>query len=255
MPSPSYYEIAQPLFLLIVYICKTLKDDFAFFSGFKVSLRFKIHNFAHNGKDRREYMTGFVFFGLAWAGWIYSTFIMEKTNPYRFPIAAYLLVTIILSVFKIRFLGLDISLATLFLLFISFLTFIKLPFWKLLYCTIGIFIVSSATAVFYLISLYDPVWIFIDQQILLSFLGACLAVLLFKEYKARIFSTIIGLIQGDILYAIILKKFSIDFPIGSFAFLDGLTLTCVFITIWSGFEYLQTTFEHKNFQQKKEKQL
>ncbi|PAC37879.1 YphA family membrane protein [Caldifermentibacillus hisashii] len=132
-------------------------------------------------------MTGFVFFGLAWAGWIYSTFIMEKTNPYRFPIAAYLLVTIILSVFKIRFLGLDISLATLFLLFISFLTFIKLPFWKLLYCTIGIFIVSSATAVFYLISLYDPVWIFIDQQILLSFLGACLAVLLFKEYKARIF--------------------------------------------------------------------
>jgi len=200
-------------------------------------------------------MTGFVFFGLAWAGWIYSTFIMEKTNPYRFPIAAYLLVTIILSVFKIRFLGLDISLAALFLLFISFLTFIKLPFWKLLYCTIGIFIVSSATAVFYLISLYDPVWIFIDQQILLSFLGACLAVLLFKEYKARIFSTIIGLIQGDILYAIILKKFSIDFPIGSFAFLDGLTLTCVFITIWSGFEYLQTTFEHKNFQQKKEKQL
>ncbi|WP_368985231.1 hypothetical protein NST54_11125 [Caldifermentibacillus hisashii] len=200
-------------------------------------------------------MTGFVFFGFAWAGWIYSTFIMEKTNPYRFPIAAYLLVTIILSVFKIRFLGLDISLATLFLLFISFLTFIKLPFWKLLYCTIGIFIVSSATAVFYLISLYDPVWIFIDQQILLSFLGACLAVLLFKEYKARIFSTIIGLIQGDILYAIILKKFSIDFPIGSFAFLDGLTLTCVFITIWSGFEYLQTTFEHKNFQQKKEKQL
>ncbi|WP_368996411.1 hypothetical protein [Caldifermentibacillus hisashii] len=200
-------------------------------------------------------MTGFVFFGLAWAGWIYSTFIMEKTNPYRFPIAAYLLVTIILSVFKIRFLGLDISLATLFLLFISFLTFIKLPFWKLLYCTIGIFIVSSATAVFYLISLYDPVWIFIVQQILLSFLGACLAVLLFKEYKARIFSTIIGLIQGDILYAIILKKFSIDFPIGSFAFLDGLTLTCVFITIWSGFEYLQTTFEHKNFQQKKEKQL
>ncbi|WP_270577419.1 hypothetical protein [Caldibacillus thermoamylovorans] len=200
-------------------------------------------------------MTGFVFFGLAWAGWIYSTFIMEKTNPYRFPIAAYLLVAIILSVFKIRFLGLDISLATLFLLFISFLTFIKLPFWKLLYCTIGIFIVSSATAVFYLISLYDPVWIFIDQQILLGFLGACLAVLLFKEYKARIFSTIIGLIQGDILYAIILKKFSIDFPIGSFAFLDGLTLTCVFITIWSGFEYLQTTFEHKNFQQKKEKQL
>ncbi|MCB7071704.1 hypothetical protein LIZ76_17510 [Caldibacillus sp. 210928-DFI.2.22] len=200
-------------------------------------------------------MTGFVFFGLAWAGWIYSTFIMEKTNPYRFPIAACLLVAIILSVFKIRFLGLDISLATLFLLFISFLTFIKLPFWKLLYCTIGIFIVSSATAVFYLISLYDPVWIFIDQQILLGFLGACLAVLLFKEYKARIFSTIIGLIQGDILYAIILKKFSIDFPIGSFAFLDGLTLTCVFITIWSGFEYLQTTFEHKNFQQKKEKQL
>lgn len=200
-------------------------------------------------------MTGFVFFGLAWAGWIYSTFIMEKTNPYRFPIAACLLVAIILSVFKIRFLGLDISLATLFLLFISFLTFIKLPFWKLLYCTIGIFIVSSATAVFYLMSLYDPVWIFIDQQILLSFLGACLAVLLFKEYKARIFSTIIGLIQGDILYAIILKKFSIDFPIGSFAFLDGLALTCVFITIWSGFEYLQTTFEHKNFQQKKEKQL
>ncbi|MEK6454582.1 YphA family membrane protein [Caldifermentibacillus hisashii] len=200
-------------------------------------------------------MAGFVFFGFAWAGWIYSTFIMEKTNPYRFPIAAYLLVTIILSVFKIRFLGLDISLATLFLLFISFLTFIKLPFWKLLYCTIGVFIVSSATAVFYLMSLDDLVWIFIDQQILLSFLGTCLAVLLFKEYKARIFSSIIGLIQGDILYAIILKKFPIDFPIGGFALLDGLALTCVFITTWSGFEYLQATFEHKNFQQKKEKQL
>jgi hypothetical protein len=200
-------------------------------------------------------MAGFVFFGFAWAGWIYSTFIMEKTNPYRFPIAASLLVTIIMSVFKIRFLGFDISVAALFLLSISFVTFIKLPFWKLLYCTIGVFIVSSATAVFYLMSLYDPVWIFIDQQILLGFLVTCLAVLLFKEYRTRIFSAIIGLIQGEILYAIVLKKFSIDFSIGSFIFLDGLALTCFFITIWSGFEYLQMIFQHKNFQQKKEKQL
>jgi len=200
-------------------------------------------------------MTGFVFFGLAWVGWIYSTFILEKTSPYRFPIAASLLVTIILSVFKIRFFELDISLAALFLFSISLFKFTKLPFWNLLYCTIGVFIVSIATAVFNLMSLYDPVWIFIDQQILLSFLVTCLTVLLFKEYKVRIFSTIIGLIQGDFLYAVILKKFSINFLIGRFAFLDGLALTCVFITIWSGFEYLQTTFEHKEFQQKKEKQL
>jgi hypothetical protein len=90
---------------------------------------------------------------------------------------------------------------------------------------------------------------------LLGFLVTCLAVLLFKEYRTRIFSAIIGLIQGEILYAIVLKKFSIDFSIGSFIFLDGLALTCFFITIWSGFEYLQMIFQHKNFQQKKEKQL
>lgn len=200
-------------------------------------------------------MAGILFLELTWGCWIYSTFIMEKTNPFRFPLSAGLLITIILSVYKIHFLGLEIYLSALFLLIVAYTLFMNIKMWNLLYAAIGNIILTSMVASFLLLSLYDPVWLFIEQRKLLSILVTFLSIFLFNNYRSRIASAIIGLIQGEFLYALILKKFSIHYLVASLSFMDILALTCMFISIWSIFENLQSVFEYKKFHEKKEKQL
>ncbi|MCU9613720.1 hypothetical protein OEV98_09115 [Caldibacillus lycopersici] len=199
-------------------------------------------------------MEGFLFFWIAWSGWIISTFILDKQNKYRLKIAATLLIVIILSDIHISIVSFHISLAAIFLLVVGYLYFIKKTFWFLLYTTIRIITITLAGASFLLMALYDPVWVIFDLAWLQSILFTILALVLFKKYEERIFSTIIGLIQADIIYSYLLKPFDIQYPIGSFAYFDGIALTCLFITTWYGLEHLQAIFQ-KNTQLEREKPL
>lgn len=200
-------------------------------------------------------MEGSLFFWLSWCIWIYVTFIMDKRNKIRFPLAFFLLTTICLIGIEVEFFGLQIAIAAIYLLLLSYLAFLKESFWNLIYKMISIFILSAAVAFFFLFSLYDPVWIFINQEILFGLFITLLSILLFTNFKTRLFAVIIGLIQGEILYGITLNHLSIHYQIGSLQFMDYLAFTCLLIAIWSGIEYLHILFQHKTYQQEKEKQL
>ena len=82
-----------------------------------------------------------------------------------------------------------------------------------------------------------------------------LVIVLFDQYKERLRAVIISLFLTDIINAIVLKKFDIQYQIGSLYMLDTLAISVFFVSTWGLLEFLQTSFQQKNYQQEKEKQI
>lgn len=199
-------------------------------------------------------MEGFYFYWISWCAWIFVTFILDKKNPYRFPCAFILLVTITLSIHTIEIFAIQMSLGALFLLMASYLYFFTNKQINLIYQAFGVLCITISAACFYLLALYDPVWIIFDLGLIQSICFTALALFLFRDYFTRLVSTTTGLIQGDALYSIILQQFYLDHPVGSFLFFDRLALTHIVLSGWSAFEYIQFYF-HKNMPIEKEKHM
>ncbi|WAA13773.1 hypothetical protein [Fervidibacillus halotolerans] len=189
-------------------------------------------------------MEGFIFFWFTWSTWIFSTFILNKKNPYRFPLALISLITMILSAYSVQFFQYRISYASLFLWMISFAAFTNLSFSSLLNKSFRILIMTIAVATFHILSLIDPVWLIFEKTWMQAGSFAFLAILLFSHLKDRIFAVINSFFQGEFIYAALLQRRSIDYPIGSLSFFDSLVLGLLFTSIWSGVEYLRHSFQH-----------
>lgn len=190
-------------------------------------------------------MAGFIFYWLSWIAWIYTTFIMDKKQKGRFFISFSLLMAIILSVHYIVILNVEVSFATLFLVLISYFYFYKSHIFTLINIAIRTLIISFSGATFLLMALYDPFWIIIDLKWIQGGLFMVMASLLFKEYKYRILSTVIGLLQADIIYGYFLNQLNITYKIGSFEYMDQIAVVCLFISIWYGLEHIQYIFQRK----------
>lgn len=65
---------------------------------------------------------------------------------------------------------------------------------------------------------------------------------------------VLGAIQGEFLYALILSKYSFPYVIGSLTFLDVLSLSTILIVLWSGMELLASFYERHFNQLEREKQ-
>lgn len=196
-------------------------------------------------------MSGFLFFWLTWAGWIFVTFLLNRTNPYRFRIAFWLLVIIITSVYQITIFEMNFSIASIILFVLSLTAFIHFSLLELLYVTIRILILAIASSTSLFVSLYDPVWFIIEQPYMNSITIAFLSIVLFNKYRERIFGTTIGMCLSDGISYITLNKLYIEYTIGSLTVLDSCALTCFIISIWSGMEFLQSYYSQKQGQPKK----
>jgi hypothetical protein len=181
-----------------------------------------------------RHMEGFLFFWIAWSGWIYTTFLLNKSNPYRFPLAFSLLVTICSSVIHLSFFDFDFS---------------------FVYVYIRILICSMATSTTLFVSLYDPIWYFIEHKFVVSIILCLLSIVLFDTFIERLSAVLIAIIHSDIINAIVMKKLDFEYIIGSLSVLDSLAITLLSISVWSGIEYLQYMFQQKNYSREKEKQL
>lgn len=199
-------------------------------------------------------MAGFLFYWLTWSAWIYATFLLNKQNRYRFPVAMSLLILIILSPYSVPVVSYQLSVASCFLMVAGCAYFWNRRFSYLLYTGIRILIVTLATASFHMMSLFDPVWLFFDRHWMQGILFTGLSLILFTGFAERIFSTVIGFIQADFLYATLLRSWGIRYPVGSMEFFDSLALTLCFISLWSGLEFLQQSFQ-RNYPAGKEKPL
>ncbi|MBX9972843.1 hypothetical protein [Cytobacillus firmus] len=200
-------------------------------------------------------MEGLIFYWISWMVWIMATFFMDRNNKYRFLLSAWILFFIILSPWTLKILNVETSIGGLFLL-ISLYIFAgrlkKLSKFYFLFCA---FILMMAYVTFHLFELFDPVWVIFSRNWMLSVLLVYMAVLLQKNRMLRLPLVLLGGIQGEVLYALILKKFSFPYTIGSLAFLDimaiSVSISAVWIAVQWGVKYIEANFKH--FEREKQK--
>ncbi|MDF1507710.1 hypothetical protein PZE06_05870 [Robertmurraya sp. DFI.2.37] len=189
-------------------------------------------------------MEGIFFFWLFWIFWIITTFFMSKSRL-RLVLSAAILSVIILSTYTMKWFTLNISASSLFLLLATYVIMAKQKGRKGLYLFITSFIIMLAFTTFHLYELYDPVWLIFDRNMMLSFLLTYITLLLHHDVKFRIITLICGSIHGEILYAAILKHITPSYLIGSFAYLDVISISLGLLLIINGFKKVSSYFEYQ----------
>lgn len=189
-------------------------------------------------------MDGAMFYWVCWMYWIFLTFILNKHNPYRLRLSAFILTLIILANYHISIAGFDLYIGGLFLLFLSYAFTYKEKMKKISYFFICSFIVTVAYVTFHLFEIFDPVWIIFNKEWMMGILICYLSVLLQKGLKERILIVASGTMQGEILYAYILRKFDFPYSIGTLTYLDAFALTSLLLAGWSLLENAGIYFEN-----------
>src|SRR5690606_30585591 len=94
----------------------------------------------------------------------------------------------------------------------------------------------------------DPVWVMFSRKWMLSVLLVYMAVLLQKNRMLRLPLILLGGIQGEVLYAIIIKSFSFPYTIGSLAFLDimaiSISISALWIAVHWAVKYIEANCKH-----------
>lgn len=181
-------------------------------------------------------MEGIYFYWLAWIGWIWATFFMDKKNPVRIKLAAGLMAVMIAASFEMNVFIFEINLSAFAIAFFLVYETKKKNLGASLYLFFSSFIIMLGYTSFLLFELFDPVWVLFDRKILLSACVFYLALLLHKNKFQRGLSLTAGCLQGEILYAAILSKFNFPYTISSLAFLDILIISIAMLLAWSAIE-------------------
>lgn len=198
-------------------------------------------------------MEGLLFYWFTWIFWVIATFFLKKNSFLRLSLSFWLLLLIILSPYSFVLSNYEISYASILLVF-SLLIFIsQIRGFKAAYVLLCSFIVMLAYVCFHLFEFFDPVWVILPRSWMLSFVLISLSLLLHSNKIYRILVILLGSIQGEFLYAFILNKYSFPHIIGSYVYLDSLSLSTALLACWSGFEYLAAFYEKHINQLEKEK--
>lgn len=198
-------------------------------------------------------MEGFMFFWIFWMYWVLTTFFMKKKKE-RLYLSVCILLIITLSIHSIEVHRFKISLAGLFLLVTTYYLLGRENFSRMLYGVVSSFIIMLAYTTFKLMEIYDPVFVFIDSNFMLSTIVAYLAVLLQSKLHLRILSVLVGTIHGELLFSFILRDITFTSEMATLAFFDVIALGSAFLLGIGGFKKISLFFEGHFKQQEKEKQ-
>nr|WP_147533800.1 hypothetical protein [Bacillus marasmi] len=130
-------------------------------------------------------------------------------------------------------LGFQASIALVFLYFFAIIHIVKLKKLSLLYTLICSYIIMMSYASFLLFELYDPVWVLLDRTWLLGVILSYVCVLLHQKNWNRVYILVIGLIQGDFMYSLVLRNIGIGYSVGTERFFDVLAACFMVLFIWS----------------------
>jgi hypothetical protein len=191
-----------------------------------------------------ENMEGLYFYSFFWGLWLVATFFMKKTSR-RTMLAAVALITIILSSVSLYIGSFRITLSFLFLFFLSCYFVAKQGRWELLYMAIAALTVAFAYTSFQLLVLFDPVWIWMDRTWMLAIILLILCFLFYENIQSRLLCLVIGSCQGEMLYSIISHKVSFSSIIGSYSFLDMVSLSACCMFIWALVDHIPVYIDGK----------
>jgi hypothetical protein len=185
---------------------------------------------------------GIYFYWFSWIGWVITTFLMKKSRV-RTALSIFILLVIIVSNSTYQITGLSIHASFILLFLFSLLVMTKASGLRVLYYLICSLIISIGYVCFHLFELFDPIWLIFDRKWMLSFVILYLILMLVKDTYHRIAVAMIGVLNGELLYSLILKKFFSEIVIGDFIFLDSFAFIIFFIFLWNSFEKIALFFE------------
>ncbi|KOP83259.1 hypothetical protein ACFFHH_08385 [Cytobacillus solani] len=199
-------------------------------------------------------MEGLTFYWVSWFFWIIATFFMNKNGRSRLMLSLFLLLLIIVSPYTVVLFNFELSIAGLLLCCPLYSFAARLDWKKRMYLLICSFIIMLAYVCFHLFALFDPVWLIFPRNWMLAVILMLLSFVLNGKKIHRMYIVVLGAIQGEFLYALILSKYSFPYVIGSLTFLDVLSLSTILIVLWSGMESLASFYERHFNQLEREKQ-
>lgn len=199
-------------------------------------------------------MEGLYFYGFAWATWIITTFLVKKKSNIRLPIACCILLAIIISPYTFKIQDISVSYLSIFMMLVIFIRVGYFTLRKKLYFFLTSLIISIGYSTFLLFELFDPIWIIFKREWMLALLITYLSVLLQEKFAWRISTVLIGCIYGDIIFAIIIQRFSFPYLIGSMSFLDVCSLASIMLFGWEGIKISISYLENLYYAEEREKQ-
>ncbi len=195
-------------------------------------------------------MTSVVFIFLLWAVWVIATFLLEKNNPYRAPIAIVSLLLLISYPIQLYVFKLPLHGAILLLLLTGYILAARLSFFKQIYLSIAIVTTTLGYAGLHLVEMYDPIWVLIDRRVILStFLFALSWLLSRTSFVERYIICVVGSIHGEFSYAVFLLSWDMHYYIGAKGYMDTFAYTIIALVG----HYLMTDYfaKLKNFSEGK----
>lgn len=177
-------------------------------------------------------MSGIIFLFFLWGIWIVATFLLNKDDPARLPIAALSLLLLVVSSISFSVKSVTVNGAAILLMMGSCVVISKWSFLQKMYFIFSALTIMVGYAGAYLLELYDPVWVFLDKRILLS---SALYIIGWILYPAslfyRFFAIVVGTLLGEIFLGVFLSQWSMPYTVGSLEYLDifGLSATLLLI--------------------------
>jgi hypothetical protein len=197
-------------------------------------------------------MEGIWFYWLAWLGWVVVTFLAKK-GKLRTWLSYSLLLFIITAHQVVLIYQSPVSIGFLFMMLCVYSYASRLPNHKLLYTFICTVILTFSFVSFHLFRMFDPVWVIFHPSFMVALILTYLVLTLIKNMRERILIFLFGLCHGEVLYSIIMERYSFPYIIGNLAFFDVVALGLLFISLWNGFELVSSSFNQSTRKTNKRK--
>ncbi|WP_174734026.1 YphA family membrane protein [Mesobacillus harenae] len=188
-------------------------------------------------------MEGLLFYWFAWASWIIFTFLLPK-HPQRTTLSIWILSMIIISPYNMEAGGIHFHASAFVIMFFIYLHTKDISKKTFTYLFITSLILMLGYVSFLIFELFDPVWLLFDRTWMAAVMIAYLTLLLQTDKKMRIVTMLVGTLQGEILYSLILKKLGMPYLIASMEFLDVIAISSFVLLAWSGLELLSAYIEN-----------
>lgn len=197
-------------------------------------------------------MEGILFYWFSWIGWVVVTFFFKK-NVNRDFFAFLFLVLIITADFSVILYGTEFSIGFILLYLSAFMYSSNIPNKKLPYLIICNMILSMSYVIFYLFSIFDPVWLLFNPTFMLGGLLTYIVLLLVKEKEMRIMTLVFGVCTGELVLLLIMDYFSFPYMLGNITFFDVVALGFLLVSSWNGIEIIISYFNHSVIKSNKRK--
>jgi hypothetical protein len=184
-------------------------------------------------------MEGAFFYWFLWMGWIITTFLVRKNDPNRFRLSAFFLLAIVFSEINVPFLGFTLNGTFIFLYVMGFVYLANTFNEKWMYLWITSLIVTLSYNGYLFLQLVDPVWmIFHPQWMLAAFIFALTMIVYSDCTKSRMLSGLLGMMQGEVMFQLLLAKWGFSSQIGTHYVLDMICMFSFLHLVWKGLENL-----------------